>query len=818
VQLLNWTANKTNSVGRLILMAVLGGVLVAAMALPVVAASGILVRNTSDSFTTLSVNGSSLPQRSAIYDADGHLMTYVYGVDLGKNMKYTGVDRQPVSYNQISPSMLVAIVAIEDNRFWAHGALDVKGTLRALVNDLEHKPIQGGSTLEQQYVKNVLILQALDDPAAQQAAAADTVSRKIDQLRMAVQVAHSMSKEEILAGYLNDSYYGSGAWGIEAAAETYFNTTAAKLTMLQAATLAGIVENPSLYDPLTNPTASLERRNTVLARITQTNPTKLGAADAARLEQEKLVLHPGTVQSGCTADTVKDKAFFCDYVMHTLLLDTQLGSTTQARAKLLATGGLKIYTTVSGKDQAAATKAVNWVLPSNSKTYNPAHNAASEVLIQPGTGKVLAIANDRPYGTGPGQTEVNYAVNTQYGGVSGVQTGSSSKLFTLITALEQGVPFGFQLTVPGTQTVGGFTNCAGAPAGYYGGQSGVFNVTNSEGAGTTTDSLYTGTTGSINVFFAHLEQKVGLCNTVKTAVNLGVTRADGKSLLKADGPGQPAADDLPAFTLGVVNVSPMSMAAAYAVPASNGIYCKPIVLTKIVDGQGHSLPVPSAGCHRAIPKEVAQAVNYILQGVLNFPNGTAYGMGLANHQAAGKTGTSNVESGNGTPFAAFAGYTTSLVGYVSVFNPISPTKYTMTFQSACYQLEGGGQNCPDEMFGANAPATTWHMTFDHADLSRSEDFQPVPQDSSLWSQGDGQAVKQPKKPGKGGHGGGDNGGGDNGGGGNGNGGGGGNGNGGGGDGGGNGNGGPGGGGGGGLGGGPVTQPFTTVFPAQLTQP
>src|ERR1700761_2874935 len=154
------------------------------MALPVVAASGILVRNTADKFTTLSVNASSLPQRSAIYDANGHLMTYLYGVDLGQGMKYSGIDRQPVSYDQISPSMLAAIVAIEDNRFWDHGALDVKGTLRALVNDLEHKPVQGGSTLEQQYVKNVLILQSLDDPAAVQAASAQTLSRKIDQLRM----------------------------------------------------------------------------------------------------------------------------------------------------------------------------------------------------------------------------------------------------------------------------------------------------------------------------------------------------------------------------------------------------------------------------------------------------------------------------------------------------------------------------------------------------------------------------------------------------------------------------------------------------------
>src|ERR1700744_3971186 len=283
-------------------MAGRGGVLVAAMALPVVAATGILVRNTSDKFTTLSVDASSLPQRSEIYDANGKLITYVYGVDLGKNMKYTGINRQPVSYNQISPSMLTAIVGMEDARFWQPGALDVKGPLRALVNDLEHKPIQGGSTLEQQYVKNVLVLQALDAPAEQAAATADNLSRKLDQLRMAVEVAHTMSKQQILAGYLNDSYYGNGAWGLEAAAETYFSTPAAKLTMGQAATLAGIVENPAEYAPIADPSVSLIRRNTVLARIAQTNPSALSAADAAKLETEKLVLHQSFLQSGCSAD------------------------------------------------------------------------------------------------------------------------------------------------------------------------------------------------------------------------------------------------------------------------------------------------------------------------------------------------------------------------------------------------------------------------------------------------------------------------------------------------------------------------------------
>jgi membrane peptidoglycan carboxypeptidase len=208
-QLLRWTAIKTSAIGRLLFMSALGGVLVAAMVVPVVAATGILVRNTSDKFTTLSLpSGSSLPQRSEIFDADGHLITDVYGVDLGPGMTYTGLDRQPVFFSQISPVMRMAIVAIEDDRFWQRGALDIKGTFRALVNDLEHKPIQGGSTIEQQYVKGVLVLQGLGNASAEQAATADTLSRKLDQLRMAVQVAHSLSKQQILAGYLNDAFLG----------------------------------------------------------------------------------------------------------------------------------------------------------------------------------------------------------------------------------------------------------------------------------------------------------------------------------------------------------------------------------------------------------------------------------------------------------------------------------------------------------------------------------------------------------------------------------------------------------------------------------
>src|SRR5689334_11070031 len=803
---------RTSVLGRLVAFAAVGGVLAAAMVIPVVAATGVLVRNQADKFTTLSLDTQGLPQRSEILDRNGHLLTYVYSVDTfyysnahsASELNYTGGwNREPVTYDQISPNMANALVAIEDSRYWEHGAIDLRGTIRAAMNDLQHKAVQGGSTIAQQYVKNVLLLQAekAADKQAQQAANAETLSRKLNELRMAMAAEHKQSKQDILAGYLNNAYFGNFAYGIEAAAYTYFGTSAAKLSVTQAATLAGIVENPSAYNPRKNPGLALTRRNTVLARMATTN-NGLSAAEAAADEAKPLGLKFAIPESGCQSSSVGSAGFFCQYVEEVFLHNPAYGKTPMARAKLLATGGLKIYTTLNPQDQQAANSAVNYVQPANSKFWNPGRNADTEAVVQPGTGQIMAIAENRPYGTDHGETEINYAVNTAYGGSSGVQTGSSSKLFTLITALKQGTPFGATMHAPGSTTVTGYTNCQGGPAGYYQGQPGAFNVTNAEGPQSDSNqSLYTGTVQSVNVYFALLEKQVGLCNVVKTADSMGLTRADGTSLLKRDH-GQDSADNIPSFTLGSVNVSPLSMAAAYATVAARGMYCAPVAIGKITNNAGKNLPVPSANCHRVFPAVVADAVSYILQGVLTSgtaapPNGPG---GLFGREAAGKTGTSNVEGGGGTPYAAFAGYIPGLVGYVSVFNPVSPTGRTMAGYTACYRTEGGGQSCPSQMFGANAPGSTWHMTFDHADLGKVTYFHPVPLDSPSWSKGNGQVVQQPKKPGKGhghGHGGGGGGnGGGGGGGGGGNGGGGGGGNGGGGGGGGGGNGGGGGGNGG----------------------
>jgi membrane peptidoglycan carboxypeptidase len=239
------------------------------------------------------------------------------------------------------------------------------------------------------------------------------------------------------------------------------------------------------------------------------------------------------------------------------------------------------------------------------------------------------------------------------------------------------------------------------------------------------------TVESVNTFFVNLEKEVGLCNVVKTAVALGMTRADGTSLLQPDRHlGLLSADNLSGFTLGEVGVSPMSMAAAYATVAAAGVYCSPQAIAKIeVMSSGKQLPVKSAGCHQAIPGGVAAAANFILQQVFG-GSGTANGRNTTGHYAAAKTGTAD-----GGYYAAFAGWTPTLASYTSVFNPTNPTKGgAMVGANSCY-VDLYGENCPNQMFGDNAPGATWEETFNHADLGPNVPFPGAP--GSFFSLGDG---------------------------------------------------------------------------------
>ena len=708
-------------------MSAVAGLLVAAIALPLVGGVGMVTRQVSDTFDNLQVPAiAQLPSRSEILDSRGRVIADYY-----PNHIY----RVPVSYNQISPYMRNAIVAIEDDRFYQHGAIDVRGSLRALVTDFTGGQVEGGSTLAQQYVKNALVLTA-PDSQQQHAATAESAARKIRELRIAASVEHELTQDQLLAAYLNVAYFENEAYGVEVAAQRYFSTTAARLTLPQAALLAGLVQNPARFDPTTEPAAVITRRNVVLARMAQLHYVSKAAAAAA--EKQKLGLHYSvqSLEQGCNGTKEPDSAWFCDYVIAEMRTNPVYR---QSYQQLTTVGGLKVYTTMDARDQRAAQQAVSYMLPGPPSGWNPAGNAAAEVLIQPGTGRIRAIAVDRPYGTGRNQDSIDYAVDTAENGGAGVQTGSSSKLFTLLTALKEGTPFGFKESVSSPTVVSGFYNCKGQP-------TGPFPVANAEGAGKGTYSLYTGTTKSINVFYAHLERRVGLCNVVKTAVSLGVHRADGSSLLKAVGkPGsasyQLPADDLPSFTLGSVNVSPMTMAAAYATVAANGIYCKPVAIRAITGIGGAKLPVQFAGCHQVMSASVAEAATYILRGVLT--SGTATGDSISQAgvgiPAAGKTGTAN-----NFEFAAFGGYTPRLAGYVSMFNPAGPVSHPMIGYASCFRSAGGGQDCPGSVFGANA-GQIWQMTFDHADLGPTVASFRYPAGGDFFSEGNGQNVGTKKK-------------------------------------------------------------------------
>jgi len=710
-------AGKVGVVAQLVGLAAAGGGLVAALAIPTVSVTGIAVRNMSTKFNTLSTPElGQLPVRSEILDRHGNLIAYYYG---------RGIDRVPVSYAQIAPVMRQAIVAIEDSRFYQHGALDFKGTVRALVNNLQHQAVQGGSTLAQQYVKNVEILSAPNPQAAFANATMDTIGRKIRELRMAVRVEHTMTRNQILAGYLNAAFFGNSAYGIEVAAQRYFSTDAAHLTLAQSAMLAGLVENPALYNPLLDPNQATTRRNTVLGRMAQLGDITKAQASAA--EKQPLGLNASVPQMGCTSASARYAAYFCDYVLAVMRHDAAYK---QAWARLTGVGGLKVYTTLDPVDQQAARHAVNYEMPPPPSSLNPGHNAESEVLIQPGTGKVRAIAIDRPYGYGPHQNVVDYAVGPQYDGSYGVQIGSTGKIYTMVTALEQGVPFGYSKTVGFSATVGGYTNCKGQ-------DTAPWTVHNDESERGGHYTLYTGTTASINVFFAYLEQKVGLCNVVKTAAKMGLTWPDGKSLLKPDPKERHylSADNLPSFTLGAANVAPIDVAAADATLPARGIYCHPIAITKVVTMSGGRLPVESAGCHRVLSKTVADAANYILQGDLT-GLGTAPGDAIG-RQAAAKTGTADQYVS-----AFFVGYTPDLLGTVWVGNPADPYRFPMSgYPGSCYR-----PGCPGVMYGSMAPGQTWQMSFLHARLaSPALNFVPVDPASPLFALGTGIVSPTPPK-------------------------------------------------------------------------
>jgi membrane peptidoglycan carboxypeptidase len=610
-------------VGHLTVMVVVSvvmGLLVAGIVLPFAGVAGVGTRFVAETVSKLPAELSTEPlaQRTRVLDRDGRLLATFYDEN-----------RVKVGLDAVAPIMRKAIVAIEDYRFYEHGALDLKGTLRAFItNRAEGDTVQGGSSITQQMVKMTLIAQAESDEEVA-AATAGTYERKLNELRYAIAFEDKHDKDWILQRYLNLAYFGDGAHGIQAASQHYFSRPASELELHQAALLAGLVKNPTGYDPTNDPDAARERRNLVLQRMAELGVVPDRAAERAQARGLGLKLAPR--QNGCVSAAAP---FFCDYVREYLLQEPALGRTPKARSELLSSGGLTIRTTIDMRMQRAADASVRRHVDATDRAIG------GLAMVEPGTGEVRALAQSRPMGTDrrAGETFLNYGVPRRYGDANGFQAGSTFKAFVLAAAIDQGVSLGSRIKAPPQVSI---------PVSAYRGCDGPLRSTerwepgNSTGSGTF--NLYTGTQQSVNTFFAKLELRTGLCQPYRLAQQMGIELDD------------PANQQVPSFTLGVVDTNPLAMAEAYATFAARGLHCDSRPVTEILDKDGKVVKDYPATCQRVLSQPVADAVNDILRGVQE-PGGFGHNAGLALQQpSAGKTGTINSNMA-----VWFVGYTPNL--------------------------------------------------------------------------------------------------------------------------------------------------------------
>lgn len=611
---------------------VFGGLLAAAAALPAVGTAGLTVNDVAATVLDLppSPRENPLPQRTVLLDRHGRKFAQFYSQN-----------RTIVPLDRVAPVMRSAIVAIEDSRFYEHGGLDIKGTLRALVTNTRAGEVrQGGSSLTQQLVKNILVENAESDTERAQARA-PSLKRKITELRYALAMEKKYTKDEILERYLNIAYFGAGAFGVQAAAQRFFSVPAARLTLPQAAALAGAVRTPYATDPSLGDQRRRrlrERRDIVLERMAQLSLVTRAEADAARRSPLRLNMRPEP--GGCDGSRYP---YFCLYVHRELLTNPVFGHSRAERERRLTRGGVVLRTTLDPDVQRAAERAIaGRVDPEDTEV-------AAEAMVEPGTGRIRAMAASKLYGRNPGdsgdgpRTTYNLVADTAHGGGQGFQAGSTFKVFTLATALSQGWRFDQGFMTPGRFVpASGFTDCAGRRVDDPGTE--IHNA-GGEGRGGP-QSLSTGTWKSVNIFYMMLEQAVGLCPVVETARALGIVRADGAPLR-----------EVPTFTLGVNEMDPVTVAAAFAAFGARGRYCRPVAIVELVERDGRSVLVPPS-CAQAVERDVADAVNHLLAGV--FTKGTMAGQGIG-RPAAGKTGTNN-----GYTSAWFAGHTPDLAAAVSV--------------------------------------------------------------------------------------------------------------------------------------------------------
>ncbi|GAT81793.1 penicillin-binding protein [Streptomyces sp. F-3] len=613
-------------------VSVLAGVVMAGIALPAAGALGLAAKGSVEGFDHIPANLKRPPlsQRTTILDSQGNKIAQVYSRD-----------RTVVDLKDISPYMQKAIVAIEDARFYEHGAIDLKGVLRALNKNAQSGEVtEGASTLTQQYVKNVFVEEAGDDPTKVAQATQQTLGRKIKELKYAIQVEKDLGKKKILENYLNITFFGQQAYGVEAASQRYFSKRAKDLTLPEAAMLAGLVQSPSRYDPVNNPEEATRRRNVVLQRMADVGD--ISQAEADRAKKQPLGLKVTRPRNGCIT-AVKGAGFFCDYVREVFLSDPVFGKTRAERAKIWNQGGLTIRTTLDPQAQDALQKAVREHVRQNDEV------AAAAAIVEPGTGKILAMGQSRPYGFGKNETQINLSVDRAMGGGAGYQPGSTFKPIVAAAALENGMPptktyaspYKMDYPTP-VATCNGVWNEKGS------------TVENENESEVGPYAMKEATAKSVNTYFVELISEIGICPVVKMAQKMGIERADGKKLEQA-----------PSIALGTQEMSPLTMAGGYATFAARGIHCTPVAIESInqrIGNKTKSFEVPKTTCSRAMSERTADTINTLLRGVVE--DGTGTQAGLGSRPSAGKTGTTDFR------YAAwFVGYTPNMAGAVWVGDP-----------------------------------------------------------------------------------------------------------------------------------------------------
>ncbi|GAA1590190.1 transglycosylase domain-containing protein [Kribbella hippodromi] len=587
-------------------VSVLSGALAAGLAIPFAGLAGFTTQKTSETLQDLPQQFDEVPlkQKSQIFAADGTLIATL-----------AEQNRVPVKLSQVAPIMQKAIVAIEDDRFYEHGALDMKGTLRALLQNQSSGSVQqGGSSITQQYVKISLVEKA-KTPEEVAAATADTYQRKVAELRYAVAVEKQYSKNEILEKYLNLANFGDGAWGIQQAAQHYFSVNASQLTLAQAAMLAGLVKNPTGYDPTNNAKRAKDRRDVVIRRMLELKVISLSQANSAL---KTPVIDPAKVRPNKLGCANGPYPFYCEYVVSELENNPAFGKSKTERSNYLKTAGLTIRTSLDPKIQAAAQRSID----THSKPTDQA--VAAVTIVEPGTGIVKAMAQSRQYGNKRGQTAYNYNVGKSYaGGYGGYQIGSTMKAFTIAAAIEKGFPLNYKIKAPDTIDLRDtkFQTCNGTT------RDPSYQPSNST-KNVPEPTMIQAAQKSTNTYFLLLSQQTGLCPIAKLAAKLGLYNAQS---------GEPL-QQVASMTLGIDYVTPVQLSAAYAAFAARGMYCTPWLITSVKDSAGKSMPTRGADCKQAMAPEVADGVNAVLHQVME-PGGTGQHLKFGNSDLAGKTGT-----------------------------------------------------------------------------------------------------------------------------------------------------------------------------------